>query len=35
MNFEYSQEEVDQILYVMRVLAPDIGEDRFQVLLDA
>ena len=35
MDFEFSQEELEQILYVMRVLAPDIGEDRFQVLLDA
>jgi hypothetical protein len=35
MNFEFNQEELDQILYVMRVLAPDIGEDRFQILLDA
>ena len=35
MVFELNKEELGQVLRAMRILAPDIGDERFQSLLDA
>ena len=35
MDSSLNHEELGKVLQVMRVMAPDIGEDKFQVLLDA
>jgi hypothetical protein len=35
MEFEFNREELGQVLQAMRVLLPNIGEEKFQSLLDA